>query len=111
MPSSTSRGDNKFPASPTSTSEQEDSFDDGASVTIEEAQVTGKRWRGTSLKLPGTDIREECCDKARMARAAFDVACKSLEPDQADASYQAAVDGIDELWQYAQYRAQPFRDL
>jgi hypothetical protein len=54
---------------------------------------------------------EACQAVARRARDCFKEACESEEPDEAETSYLAAKDKLEELRGYAHLRDRVFRDL
>jgi hypothetical protein len=54
---------------------------------------------------------DTCQAVARRARDAFKEACEASSPDDAEASFLASKDKLEELWKYAHLRDRPFRDL
>jgi hypothetical protein len=54
---------------------------------------------------------DACQAVARRTRDAFKEACEALSPDDAEASFLASKDKLEELWKYAHLRDRPFRDL
>ncbi len=54
---------------------------------------------------------DACQAAARRARDAFREACEALNSDDAEASFLASKDKLEELWKFAHLRDRPFRDL
>lgn len=73
-----------------------------------------KRTSNTILNgaTPTTDVREDCLRIARRAREAFTLAtAPNARQDDADAAFAVVGECIAQLWEYAKYRDQPFKDL
>jgi hypothetical protein len=112
---------------PTSTASSEDGRRNGTSAQSAVAHTVGgeadrPRVPGVAdvlipsekrreLPSPGVEVRELCGEIARRARDAFREACDSSDEVQAEAAYTVARTCAKDLWDYARYRAQPFRDL
>jgi len=56
-------------------------------------------------------LRDDCVAMARRASEAFADACEAETEDEAEASFLVAKRFVENLWEYAYLRDQPFRDL